>query len=77
MGARRWRQHDERRLGEEYYYWGGSAGLGFSIAFFAWFACLVRARMPNGFRDALAYALRYAAQTYGYLLFLTDRYPHG
>jgi Domain of unknown function (DUF4389) len=62
--------------GEEYYYWGGSAGLAFSIAFFAWFACLVRARMPNGFRDALAYALRYSAQTYGYLLFLTDRYPH-
>ena len=62
---------------EEYYYWGGSAGLAFSIAFFAWFACLVRARMPNGFRDALAYALRYTAQTYGYLLFLTDRYPHG
>jgi len=61
---------------EEYYYWGGSAGLAFSIAFFAWFACMVRARMPNGFRDALAYALRYAAQTYGYLLFLTDRYPH-
>ena len=61
---------------EEYYYWGGSAGLAFSIAFFAWFACMVRARMPNGFRDGLAYALRYAAQTYGYLLFLTDRYPH-
>ena len=62
---------------EAYYYWGGSMGLAFTIAFFAWFACMVRARMPNGFRDALAYALRYTAQTYGYLLFLTDRYPHG
>ena len=61
---------------EEAVYWGGSLGLAFSIAFFAWFACLVRARMPNGFRDALAYALRYSSQTYGYLLFLTDRYPH-
>ncbi len=61
---------------EAYYYWGGSMGLAFTIAFFAWFACLVRARMPNGFRDALAYALRYSAQAYGYLLFLTDRYPH-
>jgi Domain of unknown function (DUF4389) len=62
---------------DEAYYWGGSLGLAFSIAFFAWFACMVKARMPNGFRDALAYSLRYGAQTYGYLLFLTDRYPHG
>ncbi len=31
--------------------------------------------MPTGFRDLLAYALRYGAQTWGYLLFLTDRYP--
>ncbi len=61
---------------EEAYYWGGSMGLAFSIAFFAWFACMVRARMPNGFRVGLAYALRYSAQTYGYLLFLTDRYAH-
>jgi Domain of unknown function (DUF4389) len=61
---------------EEAYSWGGSAGLAFSIAFFAWFACMVRAQMPNGFRDALAYCLRYGAQTYGYLLFLTERYPH-
>jgi Domain of unknown function (DUF4389) len=61
---------------EEAYYWGGSIGLALTIAFFAWFACLVKARMPNGFRDALAYGLRYSAQTYGYLIFLTDRYPH-
>jgi hypothetical protein len=61
---------------DQAYFWGGSLGLGFSIAFLAWFACMVKARMPNGFRDALAYALRYGAQTYGYLLFLTDRYPH-
>jgi ABC-type multidrug transport system fused ATPase/permease subunit len=61
---------------EAYYYSSGSLGLALTIAFFAWFACMVKARMPNGFRDALAYALRYAAQTYGYLIFLTDRYPH-
>ena len=61
---------------DEAYIWGSSAGLAFSIAFLAWFACMVRARMPHGFRDALAYCLRYGAQTYGYLLFLTDRYPH-
>jgi ABC-type multidrug transport system fused ATPase/permease subunit len=62
--------------GDAYWYWGGSIGLAVAIAVFAWFACMVKARMPNGFRDALAYALRYSAQTYGYLLFLTDRYPH-
>ena len=45
------------------------------VAFFGWFACLALARMPRGFRDFQAYALRYGAQTYGYLLFLTDRYP--
>ena len=31
--------------------------------------------MPQGFRDLEAYSLRYAAQTYGYLVLLTDRYP--
>ncbi len=51
--------------------WGVSA----VVAFLAWFACLVLGRIPTGFRDLLAYALRYGAQTWGYLLFLTDRYP--
>jgi hypothetical protein len=51
--------------------WGVSA----TIAFFAWFVCLVRGRMPTGFRDLLAFTLRFGAQTWGYLLFLTDRYP--
>jgi hypothetical protein len=32
-------------------------------------------RYPRGFRDLSAYALRYSAQTWGYLLLLTDRYP--
>ncbi len=32
--------------------------------------------MPNGFRDLLAYTIRYGAQTLGYLLVLTDRYPN-
>lgn len=52
---------------------GGVAG---AVAFLAWFACLVRGQMPSGFRDLLAWALRYGAQTYGYLLLLTDRYPN-
>ncbi len=53
----------------------GSSGAAFVVAFLAWFACLVRGRMPRGFRDLQAYALRYAAQTWGYALLLTDRYP--
>jgi 2-(1,2-epoxy-1,2-dihydrophenyl)acetyl-CoA isomerase len=36
---------------------------------------LVLGRYPRGIRDLSAYALRYAAQTWGYLLLLTDRYP--
>lgn len=55
--------------------WQGG-GILFTIAFFAWFACLVRGRMPHGFRNALAWGLRYSAQVAGYLLVLTDRYPN-
>jgi Domain of unknown function (DUF4389) len=51
-------------------------GVGFVVAVLAWFACMVRGRMPTGFRDLLAYSLRYNAQTWGYLLLVTDRYPH-
>jgi hypothetical protein len=61
---------------ETYYYTGGGFGLALSVAFLAWFACLVRARMPHGFRDLLAYTIRYGAQTLGYVLVLTDRYPN-
>jgi Domain of unknown function (DUF4389) len=50
-------------------------GLSLVVASLGWFACLVRGRMPTGFRDLLAYALRFGAQTWGYLLFVTDRYP--
>ncbi len=50
-------------------------GLAIVIAFLGWFASLARGRMPQGFRDLEAYSLRYAAQTYGYLFLLTDRYP--
>ena len=44
--------------------------------FFGWFVALFTGRMPEGLRDAGAYSLRYSAQTYGYALILTDRYPH-
>jgi hypothetical protein len=53
------------------YIWGVSA----VVAFLAWFACLVRGRMPTGFRDLLAFTLLFGAQTWGYLLLVTDRYP--
>jgi hypothetical protein len=53
----------------------GGGGLGVFAAFFGWFVSLIRGRMPQGFRDLLAYGLRYEAQVGGYLLLLTDRYP--
>jgi len=46
-----------------------------AAAFLGWFACLAQGRMPQGFRNLVAYALRYLAQASGYLFFLTDRYP--
>jgi uncharacterized protein DUF4389 len=48
----------------------------FALSVLAWFVCLVRARAPQGMRDLFAYGLRYAAQTWGYLFLLTDRYPN-
>jgi hypothetical protein len=51
------------------------SGVAFVVAFFAWFVCLVRGRMPDGFGNFVAYALRYSAQTWGYVYLLTDRYP--
>jgi Domain of unknown function (DUF4389) len=45
------------------------------LAFFGWFVCLVRGRMPEGMRNAGAFCLKYQQQTHGYLGLLTDRYP--
>jgi Domain of unknown function (DUF4389) len=47
----------------------------FFVAFIGWFVALVVGRMPKGMRDLSAYCLQYEAQTYGYILILTDRYP--
>jgi hypothetical protein len=47
-----------------------------TVALFGWFAALVTGRMPLGLRNAGALAIRYATQTSGYLLVLTDRYPY-
>ena len=55
---------------------GGTASAVFVAAILGWFACLALGRMPLGLRDLAAYGLRYAAQTFGYVLLLTDRYPN-
>jgi len=54
---------------------GTAAGVAVLVAVLGWFASLVRGSMPPGFRDLVAYALRYGAQTSAYVLLLTDRYP--
>lgn len=45
------------------------------VAILAWFYVLFTGRMSKGMRDLQAYCLRYQAQTYGYGLLLTQRYP--
>ena len=45
------------------------------VAFLGAIYALFMGRYPKGFRDLSAYALRYSAQTWSYLLLLTDRYP--
>jgi hypothetical protein len=53
-----------------------SSGVAATVAFLAWFYCLVQGRITQGFRDLLAYAIGYSAQVYGFLFLLTDRYPN-
>ena len=45
------------------------------VAFLGWFVAVAVGRFPRGFRDLGAYAIRYNAQTYAFLLLLTDRWP--
>ena len=45
------------------------------ITIFAWFVCLFTAKMPEGLENLGSFVVRYQAQTLGYLLLLTDRYP--
>lgn len=49
--------------------------VGWLLAVVAWFVGLFTGKLPKGLEDILAYCLRYQAQTYGYALFLTQRYP--
>jgi hypothetical protein len=53
-----------------------SGGAVATVAFFGWFACLARGRMPQGFRDLAVWGLGYSAQTYAYFFLLTSRYPN-
>jgi hypothetical protein len=46
------------------------------VALLGWWVCIALGRAPLGFRDLVAYCLRYSAQALGYVLFLTDRYPN-
>jgi Domain of unknown function (DUF4389) len=57
-----------------YFFSGG--GVAITVAVLAWFLCLARGRMPGGFRDLVAYALRYNAQALAYVLLVTDRFPN-
>lgn len=59
-------------LGGDALGWGGLAGV---ATFLAWFAALVRGRMPSGLRDVLVWSIGYSAQVAAYLFSLTDRYP--
>jgi len=45
------------------------------VFLFGWFVSIALGRMPKGMRDLSAYCLRYNAQTWGYVLLLTDEYP--
>ena len=47
----------------------------FLVAFLGGFFALATGRYPKGFRDLSAYCLRFQAQTFAYLLLVTDRYP--
>jgi hypothetical protein len=52
---------------------GGAASI---AALYSWFYALVRGRVPRGLRNLGAYEIRYYAQTLGYALLFTDRYPY-
>ena len=46
------------------------------VAIISWFACLFLGAMPLGLRNLTAWAVRFTAQTHGYIGLLTDRYPN-
>jgi hypothetical protein len=58
-----------------YGFGSGATGLGGIASVLGWFAIVARGVMPSGLRDLGTYSVGYTAQTYAYLLLLTDRYP--
>jgi hypothetical protein len=46
------------------------------VALLGWFTALFTGKVPRGLRNAGALALRYTAQTNGYLLLVTGSYPY-
>jgi Domain of unknown function (DUF4389) len=56
----------------------GSAlgGVVLVVAFLGWWYALFKARMPEGLRNLGVACLRYSAQTTGYMLLVTERYPY-
>ena len=54
----------------------GVGGVMFFAAVGGWFASLFTGRMPEGLRNLIAFGARYNAQVYGYVLFVTPRYPY-
>jgi hypothetical protein len=55
---------------------GAIAGAASVATFGGWFFALFMGRMPEGLRNVIVFSTRYSAQTYGYLLFVTPRYPY-
>jgi hypothetical protein len=55
---------------------GALFGVTIVLAVLSWWYALVTGRMPEGLRNLGASCLRYAMQTYAYLLLVTDRYPY-
>jgi Domain of unknown function (DUF4389) len=52
-----------------------AGGVLFIGAILGWFYALVRGRMPEGLRNAGAWAVTYSGQANAYLFLLSDRYP--
>ncbi|HEV3072226.1 MAG TPA: DUF4389 domain-containing protein [Solirubrobacteraceae bacterium] len=52
------------------------SNVAYIAAFLGWFAALATGEMPRGLRNAQILALRYHAQTYGYIFLLTESYPY-
>lgn len=45
------------------------------LVLFAWFVALFTGAIPEGMRNLIAFTIRYHAQTQGYQMLLTNRYP--